>query len=88
MGGLSSRRLDLLHKSSKPLPNSPQNKRLRPLSSPLLGENERGGEGDLSLPPASGGLRGVFLTFARSLVISLPSKSRIMVLACDRDHRG
>jgi len=47
--------IDLLHKSWKPLPHPPVKKRLRPLPSPLLGENERGGEGVRFLPPPDWG---------------------------------
>ena len=50
--------IDLLHKSLKPLPNPPVNKRLRPYSSPLLGEKLQGGEGVRFLPPVRGGIEG------------------------------
>ena len=45
-----------------PKKTPPANKKLRPLSSPLLGENERGGEqlsGSLLFPPNHRGVRGV-----------------------------
>lgn len=59
-----------------PFPREPRlnpfvNKRLRPLSSPRLGENDKGGEEGRFLSPISGGLRGVNPTFTSGL-ITLP----------------
>jgi hypothetical protein len=49
--------IDLLQKSIF-APLAPKKKRLRPYSSPLLGENERGGGNRIQSPPELGDLGG------------------------------
>jgi WD40 repeat protein len=82
-----------------PSPTPPANNRLRPLSSPLVGENERGGEGlsDSPFPSREGGWGVRFSEFTNTTIHSLRSVQPVVMVIdqfeeaftmCQEDERN